>query len=32
VGGIRCSNYNAVPVAAVEKLTKYMREFAQSSN
>jgi phosphoserine aminotransferase len=32
VGGIRCSNYNAVPVAAVEKLTKYMREFAQANN
>jgi phosphoserine aminotransferase len=29
VGGIRCSNYNAVPVAAVEKLAKYMREFAE---
>lgn len=29
VGGIRCSNYNAVPVAAVEKLVKYMQEFAE---
>lgn len=29
VGGIRCSNYNAVPVSAVEKLVKYMQEFAE---
>ncbi|KAK5163622.1 Phosphoserine transaminase [Saxophila tyrrhenica] len=29
VGGIRVSNYNAVPVAAAEKLTKYMEEFAK---
>jgi phosphoserine aminotransferase len=29
VGGIRCSNYNAVPVPAVEKLAAYMREFAE---
>lgn len=29
VGGIRCSNYNAVPVSAVEKLAKYMKEFAE---
>jgi phosphoserine aminotransferase len=29
VGGIRCSNYNAVPVPAVEKLAAYMKEFAE---
>jgi phosphoserine aminotransferase len=29
VGGIRCSNYNAVPVPAVEKLAAYMQEFAE---
>ena len=28
VGGIRVSNYNAVPVEAVEKLVKFMEEFA----
>jgi len=28
VGGIRISNYNAVPVAAAEKLAKYLEEFA----
>lgn len=31
VGGIRCSNYNAVPVAAVEKLAKYLEEFAKEN-
>jgi len=29
VGGIRCSNYNAVPVVAAEKLTKWLAEFAK---
>lgn len=29
VGGIRCSNYNAVPVEAVQKLAAYLREFAE---
>ena len=29
VGGIRISNYNAVPVSAAEKLTKYLLEFAK---
>ena len=29
VGGVRISNYNAVPVAAVEKLTAYLEEFAK---
>lgn len=29
VGGIRISNYNAVPVAAVEKLVRYLDEFAK---
>lgn len=29
VGGIRISNYNAVPVAATEKLTKYLQAFAE---
>lgn len=29
VGGIRCSNYNAVPVPAVQKLAAYMKEFAE---
>lgn len=28
VGGIRISNYNAVPVEAAEKLTRYLREYA----
>jgi phosphoserine aminotransferase len=29
VGGIRISNYNAVPVSAVEKLTNYLEQFAK---
>jgi phosphoserine aminotransferase len=29
VGGIRISNYNAVPVAAAEKLANYLQEFAK---
>jgi len=29
VGGVRISNYNAVPVAAAEKLTAYLEEFAK---
>lgn len=29
VGGIRISNYNAVPVANVEKLAKYLLGFAE---
>ena len=29
VGGIRISNYNAVPVSAAEKLTQYLLEFAK---
>lgn len=29
VGGIRASNYNAVPKANVEKLAEYMKEFAE---
>ena len=29
VGGIRASNYNAVSVAAVEKLVRYLEEFAR---
>jgi phosphoserine aminotransferase len=29
VGGMRISNYNAVPVAAAEKLAKYLEEFAE---
>ena len=29
VGGIRISNYNAVPVEAAEKLTRYLVEFAK---
>ncbi|TKA24072.1 hypothetical protein B0A50_06963 [Salinomyces thailandicus] len=29
VGGIRASNYNAVPVEAVEKLAKYLTDFAR---
>ena len=29
LGGIRISNYNAVPVAAAEKLAAYIKEFAQ---
>ena len=28
VGGMRISNYNAVPVAAVEKLAKFLKEYA----
>lgn len=28
VGGIRISNYNAVPVVAAEKLAKYLEDFA----
>ncbi|WPH01187.1 Hypothetical protein R9X50_00402300 [Acrodontium crateriforme] len=31
VGGIRISNYNAVPVAAAEKLAKYMVDFANET-
>ena len=31
VGGIRISNYNAVAVAAAEKLAKYLEEFAKES-
>ncbi|KXS98740.1 hypothetical protein AC578_10488 [Pseudocercospora eumusae] len=30
VGGIRISNYNAVPVAAAEKLTAYLQEYAKA--
>ena len=30
VGGIRASNYNAVPVENVERLAKYLETFAQS--
>ena len=30
VGGIRVSNYNAVPVEAAEKLVKWMQEFAKA--
>ena len=29
VGGIRISNYNAVPVANIEKLAKYLLDFAE---
>ncbi|KAK3709600.1 Phosphoserine transaminase [Vermiconidia calcicola] len=29
VGGVRISNYNAVPVEAAEKLTRYLEEFAK---
>lgn len=29
VGGLRISNYNAVPVAAVEKLTQYLLDYAK---
>ncbi|USW53054.1 Putative aminotransferase class V domain, pyridoxal phosphate-dependent transferase, major [Septoria linicola] len=31
VGGIRISNYNAVPVSAAEKLAKYLQEFAKEN-
>lgn len=31
VGGIRASNYNAVPVENVERLTEYLKAFASSS-
>ena len=31
VGGIRISNYNAVPMANIEKLAKYLLEFASST-
>ncbi|KAL9026827.1 MAG: hypothetical protein Q9196_004567 [Gyalolechia fulgens] len=31
VGGIRVSNYNAVPLTNVEKMASYMEEFAQKS-
>ncbi|KAL8993855.1 MAG: hypothetical protein Q9188_007218 [Gyalolechia gomerana] len=31
VGGIRASNYNAVPLKNVERLATYMEEFAQKS-
>ncbi|KAF2717901.1 phosphoserine aminotransferase [Polychaeton citri CBS 116435] len=30
VGGMRISNYNAVPVVAVEKLVSYLQDFAKS--
>ncbi|KAE8150358.1 pyridoxal phosphate-dependent transferase [Aspergillus avenaceus] len=30
VGGIRASNYNAVPVSGVEKLAAYLQEYAQA--
>lgn len=30
VGGIRISNYNAVPVTAAEKLAAYLQEFAKT--
>lgn len=30
VGGIRVSNYNAVPVAAVERLVRFLQDFAKS--
>jgi phosphoserine aminotransferase len=29
VGGMRASIYNAMPLAGVERLVRYMREFAQ---
>lgn len=32
VGGIRISNYNAVPVAAAEKLAKYLQDFAKENS
>ena len=32
VGGIRASIYNAMPVAGVEKLRDYMREFAEQNS
>ena len=32
VGGIRVSNYNAVPVANVERLRDYMLEFIKAEN
>ncbi|RMZ83539.1 hypothetical protein DV738_g1084, partial [Chaetothyriales sp. CBS 135597] len=32
VGGIRVSNYNAVPVAAVDKLVAWINEFATSTS
>ena len=31
VGGMRISNYNAVPVDAVEKLAQYLQDFAKQS-
>lgn len=31
VGGIRCSNYNAVPVAAAEKLATYLQDYAKQA-
>ena len=31
VGGIRASNYNAVPPENVQKLVDYMREFAEQN-
>ncbi|KAL5365862.1 phosphoserine aminotransferase [Aspergillus floccosus] len=30
VGGIRASNYNAIPVAGVEKLAAYLKEYAEA--
>ena len=32
VGGIRVSMYNAMPIAAIEKLTEFMKEFAQKNS
>lgn len=32
VGGIRASNYNAVPLAAAEKLAQYLTEFAKGGS
>ncbi|KAF2233087.1 phosphoserine aminotransferase [Viridothelium virens] len=31
VGGVRVSNYNAVPIPAVEKLTEYLESYARKS-
>lgn len=32
VGGIRVSMYNAMPIEAIEKLTEFMKEFAQKNS
>lgn len=32
VGGIRISNYNAVPMTNIEKLAKYLMNFAEHKN